>query len=140
MDFQLQTRYEIPVSGSQSTRHKTYTTSPLCAQTYRSLFSKRLTVTDWELSQLFILCICLQKWSRICILQCMFCHYSISITLSPSHHSYDKHLPVLSIKQTQHFRDITFQCSSSTLIWTKGLGTMKTKHRRTSKCISSVNL
>jgi len=42
--------------------------------------------------------------------------YSFSITLSPSHHSSDEHLTLPSIKKSRPSMDITFQCSSTTLI------------------------
>jgi hypothetical protein len=50
---------------------------------------------------------------RVRVLRRMFSHHSISITLSPSHRSSEKHLTQLSIKETRHFTDITFQCSSA---------------------------
>lgn len=76
-------------------------------------------------------------YSTALVLSLFYFNYVVT---QSSHHSSDKRLTELSIKQTQHFSDITFQCSSSTLNRTKGLGTMKTTCRRSSKCISSVNL
>ena len=84
-----------------------------------------------KLFLLFILYAYLQKkndFEDVCCSACPF-PYSFSITLSTSHHSAEKHLTLPSIKQSRLFMDITFQCSSATLIWTKALGGMKTTHR-----------